>query len=277
MQQYNPTGFTLLPPVVKNLLIINGLFFLATFSLDSALGIDLTEIMGLHYFQSDLFRPFQYVSYMFLHANFSHILFNMFALWMFGYLLENVWGSKRFLIYYMVTGIGAAFVQTFVNWLDLHSIQSAIQSYASDPSLDGFVAFIKKYYPQYYEAEGTIKSFIAQWSQTPNSSAFAQQSLEYPSQLIRLQMDVPTIGASGAVYGILLAFGMMFPNMLVYIYFLFPIKAKWIVLLYGILELVSGISSNPNDNVAHFAHLGGMIFGVFLILYWKKSKGINSL
>lgn len=277
MQQYNPTGFTLLPPVVKNLLIINGLFFLATFSLDSALGIDLTEIMGLHYFQSDLFRPFQYVSYMFLHANFSHILFNMFALWMFGYLLENVWGSKRFLIYYMVTGIGAAFVQTFVNWLDLQSIQSAIQSYASDPSLDGFVAFIKKYYPQYYEAEGTIKSFIAQWSQTPNSSAFAQQSLEYPSQLIRLQMDVPTIGASGAVYGILLAFGMMFPNMLVYIYFLFPIKAKWIVLLYGILELVSGISSNPNDNVAHFAHLGGMIFGVFLILYWKKSKGINSL
>ena len=277
MQQYNPTGFTLLPPVVKNLLIINGLFFLATFSVDSALGIDLTEIMGLHYFQSELFRPFQYVSYMFLHGNFSHILFNMFALWMFGYLLENVWGSKRFLIYYMVTGIGAAFVQTFVNWLDLQSIQSAIQSYAADPSLDGFVAFIKKYYPQYYEAEGTIKSFIAQWSQTPNSPAFAQQSLEYPSQLIRLQMDVPTIGASGAVYGILLAFGMMFPNMLVYIYFLFPIKAKWIVLLYGILELVSGISSNPNDNVAHFAHLGGMIFGVFLILYWKKSKGINSL
>lgn len=277
MQQYSPTGFTLLPPVVKNLLIINGLFFLATFSFDSALGIDLTEIMGLHYFQSDLFRPFQYVSYMFLHANFSHILFNMFALWMFGYLLENVWGSKRFLIYYMVTGIGAAFVQTFVNWLDLQSIQSAIQSYASDPSLDGFVAFIKKYYPQYYEAEGTIKSFISQWSLTPYSPAFAQQSLEYTSQLIRFQMDVPTIGASGAVYGILLAFGIMFPNMLVYIYFLFPIKAKWIVLLYGILELVSGISSNPNDNVAHFAHLGGMIFGVFLILYWKNSKGVNSL
>ncbi|HNW73391.1 MAG: rhomboid family intramembrane serine protease [Bacteroidales bacterium] len=272
-QQYSPAGFSLLPPVVKNLLIINGLFFLATISFQSAFGIDLENLLGLHYFQSELFLPYQYVTYMFLHANVSHIFFNMFALWMFGYLLENVWGPKRFLTYYMITGIGAALVQTFVNWLDISSIQVAAEAYQNAPSIDAFIAFVRNHYPNYYEAEGTILQFIQTWNLDKTNPAYLNQSVEYIGQLIRMQMDVPTIGASGAVYGILLAFGMMFPNMLVFIYFLFPIKAKWIVILYGVIELVSGLSSNPNDNVAHFAHLGGMIFGFFLILYWRKKAG----
>lgn len=271
MQQYSPAGFSLLPPVVKNLLIINGLFFLATSTFESAFGIDLTDILGLHYFQSDLFRPHQLVTYMFLHANFQHILFNMFALWMFGYLLENVWGSKRFLVYYLITGIGAGLVQIFVLHLDLSSVKSAADIYSSNPTLDQFIGFVKSHFPNFYEGEGTIRTFISQWSVSPGSPAFAEKSLELVNQLLALHMDRPTVGASGAVYGILLAFGMMFPNMLVYIYFLFPIKAKWIVILYGALELFSGITSNPSDNVAHFAHLGGMIFGFFLIIYWKKS------
>lgn len=270
-QQYSPTGFTLLPPVVKNLLIINGLFFLAANSFEIAFGIDLTSLLGLHFFQSDLFRPYQFVSYMFLHADIKHIFSNMFALWMFGYLLENTWGSKRFLTYYMITGIGAAFVQTMIIWFDLSSIQHAAALYGSDPSLDAFISFIKKHFPSYFESEGTIKAFIQNWSITPKSAVFTGQSVEYVRQLIQIQTDVPTIGASGAVYGILLAFGMMFPNMLVFIYFLFPIKAKWIVLLYGGLELFLGFSNNPSDNVAHFAHLGGMIFGLLLIIYWKKN------
>ncbi|MCX6279727.1 MAG: rhomboid family intramembrane serine protease [Bacteroidetes bacterium] len=273
-QQYSPAGFTLLPPVVKNLLIINGLFFLATNSFESAFGIDLANLLGLHYFQSDLFRPYQFVTYMFLHANFQHILFNMFALWMFGYLIENAWGSKRFLTYYMVTGIGAAMVQTFVNWLDISSIQAAAQTYSQNPSVEGFIGFVRHHFPQYYDAQGTtIRNFIDQWSLSSNSPGFVVQSIDYTSQLIKLQMDVPTIGASGAVYGILLAFGMMFPNMLVFVYFLFPIKAKWIVIIYGAIELFSGISKNASDNVAHFAHLGGMIFGFFLIVYWRKRTG----
>ncbi|MDD4604032.1 MAG: rhomboid family intramembrane serine protease, partial [Bacteroidales bacterium] len=115
-QQYSPAGFRILPPVVKNLLIINGLFYLATITFQDAFGIDLDNLLGLHYFKSDLFRPYQFVTYMFLHANFGHILMNMFALWMFGYLLENYWGQKRFLTYYMITGIGAAIVQTAINW-----------------------------------------------------------------------------------------------------------------------------------------------------------------
>lgn len=272
-QQYSPRGFTLLPPVVKNLLIINGLFYLATLSLDSAFGIDLVNLLGLHYYQSDLFRPYQFVTYMFIHGNISHIVMNMFALWMFGYLLENVWGPKRFLTYYMVTGLGAALVQTLVHWFDISSVQAAAATYAQNPGLDGFIAFVKQHYPVYFKAEGTLRTFIDQWSLAKNNPAYAAQSLDYVNQLIRLQIDVPTVGASGAVYGILLAFGMMFPNMLVYIYFLFPIKAKWIVILYGALELFSGISSNPSDNVAHFAHLGGMLFGFFMILYWKKKTG----
>lgn len=271
-QQYSPAGFTLLPPVVKNLLIINGLCYLATISFETAFHIDLVNLMGMHYFQSELFRPYQLVTYMFFHADIMHIVYNMFALWMFGYLLENVWGPKRFLTYYVLTGIGAGLIQMGASWWDISAIQSAASLYSQAPSLDGFIGFVNKHYPQYYELEGTVRSFILEWSMQPKNQAFALQSVEYADQLIRLQMDVPTIGASGAVYGILLAFGMMFPNMLIFIYFLFPIKAKWLVLLYGAIELFSGISRNPSDNVAHFAHLGGMIIGFFLIIYWRKTS-----
>jgi len=274
-QQYSPAGFKFLPPVVKNLLIINALCYLATISLEKAFAIDLVGFMGLHYFKSDLFSPYQFVTYMFFHADFPHILYNMFALWMFGYLLENVWGAKRFLTYYIITGIGAGIVQMIISWWDISSIQQAAIAYSDSPSLDGFIAFVKNHYPRYFESEGTVRSFINEWSQNHAVPAFASQSVDYISQLIKLQMDVPTIGASGAVYGILLAFGMMFPNMLVYIYFLFPIKAKWIVLLYGGIELFSGISNNPSDNVAHFAHLGGMLFGLIMILYWKKKARLS--
>lgn len=270
LQQYSPTRFTLLPPVVKNLVIINGLFFLATVSFDSAFGIDLVKFLGLYYFGSDLFQPFQFVTYMFLHADFWHIFYNMFALWMFGYLLENVWGSKRFLTYYILTGIGAALTQTLVNYWHFSILESSAFVYGQAPSLNAFKEFVSSHFPQYNENEGTIRNFISNWSLTPYSSEYIRQSIEYVNQLIKLRMDVPTIGASGAVYGILLAFGVMFPNMLVYMFFLVPIKAKWIVILYGTIEVVYGISNNPSDNVAHFAHLGGMVFGFFLLLYWKK-------
>jgi membrane associated rhomboid family serine protease len=274
-QQYSPSGFSLLPPVVKNLLIINGLFFLATLSFQTAFNIDIPNLLGLHYFKSQYFQPYQFVTYMFIHAEFMHLLYNMFALWMFGYLIENVWGSKRFLIYYMVTGIGAAIVQTAINWWSFSSIETAALAYSQAPSLDAFVGFVKHNFPQYYNYHDTVKNFINAWSMAPSNPDYAQQSIDYMGQLIKLRMDVPTIGASGAVFGILLAFGMMFPNMLVYVYFLFPIKAKWIVIIYGAIELFSGISNNPSDNVAHFAHLGGMLFGFFLILFWRRRSYHN--
>jgi len=265
-QQYNPTGFTLLPPVVKNLLIINGLFFLATISLTNY-GIDLKKMFGLYYIASPHFQPYQFVTYMFIHADFWHIFYNLFALWMFGYVIENYWGSKRFLIFYVFCGIGAAITQTFIHWLDYSSIQAAADLYRNNPSPAAFSGFVSSHFPQYSDS---LMNFISVWQQHSDDQKLVNESYVYIQQLKDLYLAGSTVGASGAIYGILLAFGMIFPNMLVYLYFLVPIKAKWVVIGFVALELFSGLRNNPTDNVAHFAHLGGMFFGLLLILYWKK-------
>ena len=230
---YRPGNFSELPEVVKNLLILNGLFFLATVSLNN-LGIDLVKILGLHQFQSPEFRPHQLITHLFMHGNLTHLFFNMFALWMFGKILENVWGSKRFLIYYMITGIGAASIHLLISQYQIISISNQIPEMVN-------LAIEGRYNP----------------------------SIPISKKLTQL-IITPTVGASGAVFGLLLAFGMLFPNALLYLYFAIPIKAKYFVIGYGLIELYAGISNNPADNVAHFAHLGGMIFGFFLIKYWKN-------
>lgn len=240
MEQFRPQGFSILPPVVKNLLIINGLFFLATIGLSS--WIDLTDYLGLHYPVSQLFMPHQLVTYMFMHGNIGHIFFNMFALWMFGNALENVWGPKRFLTYYMVTGIGAGLLHLLVMYIQIVNIEAKVSP-----------------------------EMIAQVREAGYS--ILQEGQNYSDPLLgKLNMlyNTVTVGASGAVFGILLGFGMLFPNSLIYVFFAIPVKAKYFVMIYGAIELYFGFSNNPGDNVAHFAHLGGMIFGYLLILYWKK-------
>jgi len=220
----NNYRFQILPPVVKNILIINVLLFIATGILSAPpFNIDLTRVLGLHYWESDLFKPWQIVTYMFMHGNIPHILFNMFAVWMFGSHIENRWGSKRFLNYYLLTGLGAA----FLHYLIFH----------------------------FYTLPG-IPSQVY-------SNTFPLTAYEY-----FLQNSV-VVGASGSLFGILLAFGVLFPNTLLYLYFAIPIKAKYFVIGYGLIELFSGISNNPGDNVAHFAHLGGMLFGLLIFGYWK--------
>lgn len=227
--QFRPQGFSILPLVVKNLLIINGIFFLATIAMDMVWHIDLANYLGLHYIGASDFRPYQFVTYMFMHGSFAHLFFNMFALWMFGNAIENAWGPKRFLIFYFVCGIGAGLTQELVQYIQLSDIQNF-----QNVNLGGRIVPVEDY----------------------------------------LNM-LTTVGASGAVYGILLAFGMMWPNSMIYLYFLIPIKTKWFVLIYGLLELFTGFSSI--DNVAHFAHVGGMVFGLLLILYWKnQGNGGNS-
>ncbi len=247
MQQYRPSGFSMLPLVVKNLLIINGIFFLATMALESSLHIDLVKYLGLHYPLSTDFGVWQLVSYMFMHGGFTHILFNMFALWMFGNTLENVWGPKRFLNYYLVTGIGAGVIQLLIAYLRIQSIESGLH-----PEQIAIV----------------IQEGADVLSRGMNYESIGMRELN-------LIINTPTVGASGAVFGILLAFGMMFPNSLIYVYFAIPVKAKYFVMIYGAIELYMGFANNPGDNVAHFAHLGGMIFGFLLIMYWKK-KGTFS-
>jgi len=269
-QTFSPRRFNLLPPVVKNLLIINGLCFLAYIVFMSRFGVNLNSILGIYYFQSEKFKLYQFVTYMFMHANFTHIFFNMFALWMFGYLLENIWGSKRFLIYYFVTGFGAMVIQMLVNFYQYYPITNAIEIYSQTPSPNDFMFILTKYFKGIYNPD-SVNLFLDSFKANSSNLALQTQSVDILSQLYKARINVPTVGASGAVFGILLAFGMMFPNQKIYIYFLFPIKAKWFVIIYGVLELYLGVAARSGDNVAHFAHLGGMIFGYFLIRHWKKN------
>lgn len=236
--------FRNIPPVVKNLLIVNGLFFLATILLENQ-GIVLSDYLGLHYWKSEAFRPHQLITYMFMHGGFSHILFNMFAVWMFGKVLEQVWGQKRFLIYYMVTGVGAGLIQLLVAHLRLMPLLAELSPQEADMIFNEGYSLLQSG-RNWVGLGGTINGLI----------------------------NGTTVGASGAVFGILLAFGMLFPNTeLMLLFPPIPIKAKWFVIFYGAFELYSGFANNPNDNVAHFAHLGGMLFGFILIRLWKKDKG----
>lgn len=221
--QYSPTGFSLLPTAVKNLLIINGIMFLADMAL-TRFGINLSNILGLHFFMASDFRPWQLLTYMFMHGNFSHLFFNMFALWMFGNTLENIWGTKRFLLFYILCGLGAGLMQEGVQYIE-------------------YITKLAQY--QNVNMGGSIIPM--------------GQYLNY----------MTTVGASGAIYGLLLAFGMMFPNSMIYLYFVMPIKAKWFVIGYAVIELLTGIFSS-SDGVAHFAHLGGMLVGLVILLIWKK-------
>ena len=264
---YRPGGFSMMPPAVKNLLIINVLFFAATWILQGR-GIDLNQILGLSWVESETFRPWQFITYMFMHADPMHLFFNMFALWMFGYLIENFWGAKRFLTFYFVTGIGAALVQLGINWFEFNQIKDVLEIYASNPNIDDFKNIVQSHFAS-RENVDMANNLLRQWSMRPDDTVFIGQSLEQLRIMMEWRMSIPMVGASGAVFGILLAFGMMFPNQRIYIYFLFPIKAKYFVILYGALEFFFGISG-AQSGVAHFAHLGGMLFGFLLIMYWRN-------
>lgn len=276
-QQYRPNSFNVLPTVVKNLLIINGLFFLATIALENQ--IDLTDKLGLHYPFSEKFQPHQIITYMFMHGGFMHILFNMFALWMFGKTLENYWGPKRFLTYYIITGIGAAICHYAVVYFQIQPTLDIVNTYIANPTQQAFTDFLNSDYfkltsmdmvnhyndliPTHFNAAVTAN----------NNVEALGISVDYMESFKTDFLNAPlVVGASGSVFGILLAFGMLFPNTMLYIYFAIPIKAKWFVILYGAIELFSGIANSASDNVAHFAHIGGMLFGFILIMYWKKKS-----
>ncbi len=218
-----------LPPVTKNLIIINLLFFLAKL-VAGRNGLNLDDVLGLHFFMAPDFRIFQFFTYMFMHGNITHILFNMFAVWMFGRVMETYWGARRFLLYYMVCGVGAGLVQESVQYVQY--LWQGLGAYET-VNVGGSITM-------------SMADYLNNWT---------------------------TIGASGAVYGILLAFGMTFPDERMFIFPLpMPVRAKFFVLGYAVIELLSAMG-NSGDGVAHFAHLGGMLFGFLLILYWRKNGG----
>ncbi|MCL1938288.1 MAG: rhomboid family intramembrane serine protease [Candidatus Azobacteroides sp.] len=231
--------FSTIPPVTRNILIINFAVWLLCYlcgQMVNILGLhylcgQMANILGLHYFQSKGFYLYQFITYMFTHESFSHLFFNMFALFMFGGVVERIWGPQRYLSYYLITGIGAGLIQMLVSYIQ-------VRTYINRFEMDGLLS---------------------------------------PSQLTYLYNSIPvTIGASGAIFGLLLAFGMLFPNAPIYFMLIpIPIKAKYFVAGYGLIEFFFGISNRTGDNVAHFAHLGGMLFGIIMILYWRK-RGTNN-
>lgn len=272
-QQFRPMKWQILPPVVKNLLIINGIMFLAMVVLEQKLGLELTRYLGLHFFTSQYFAPHQIVTHLFMHGNMLHIFSNMFALWMFGNVLENVWGGKRFLIYYLVTGIGAALIHTGFTWYDIHNMQQSVDLFMNNVSPMDFKMLVQKYQGYLRQDDiNELNELLFAWSNSPGDPMMIEKARAFAQELVTRKGNIPTVGASGAVFGVLLAFGMLFPNTVLYLYFAFPIKAKWFVMLYGLFELYSGIQNNPGDNVAHFAHLGGMLFGYILIKSWNRNR-----
>jgi membrane associated rhomboid family serine protease len=271
MDQFRPQRFDILPPVVKNLLIINGLMFAATLVLDSTMGVDLINIFGLHFFTSDEFRPYQLVSHMFMHGSFMHIFSNMFALWMFGSALENVWGPKRFFYFYFACGIGGALAHMGVTWWTYHGIAEDVRAYQLHPGLSEFVSLVQRQGNALTsDYAKSINEFYNAWQLNPTDSLMIEESKEKAELVLKAFADVPIVGASGAVFGVLIAFGLLFPNTYLYIYFFVPVKAKYFVIFYAGFELYSGFSGSQ-DGIAHFAHLGGALVGFLLVKYWNRN------
>ena len=263
-ENYRPTGYRFLPEVVKNLLIINVIMYLAT-QLMLSRGVDLTDILGLHYFASEKFRIYQIVTYMFMHDSnsFMHILLNMLALYMFGSVVENVWGGKKFLTFYLLTGFGAAVAHYAIVYFQMQPSIAFFNDYINSADLNQMYALVNS--DAYGSSFGPDFRELLQ----TNPTQALEVSIDFAKQFRNELLNAPVvIGASGAVYGVLLAYGMLFPNSLLYLFFAIPVKAKYVVVLYGIIELFSGISGG--DNVAHFAHLGGLVTGIIIILYWRQ-------
>ena len=229
------------PPVTKNLIVANVAIWLLSLTIASISPIKIYQLLGLHPLSSPYFFPWQIVTHMFMHdmSRIFHILFNMWALWMFGRMLESVWGSRRFLIFYLVTGLGAAAFHLLVNYIQFAPEIAQMKAAGGGRISTDIVNYV---------FEGDTQRMIA----------------------CKRSLITPTVGASGAVYGVLLGFGMLFPNTQLFIIpFPFPIKAKWLVIGVGVIEIVTGITGS-SDGIAHFAHLGGMIFGFILIKYWNR-------
>jgi membrane associated rhomboid family serine protease len=236
-------GFFTLPPVVKNIILINVIMLLADFTVRSVFGLELTMILGLYFPKSDQFMPLQIVTHMFMHGSFWHLFFNMYALYIFGQVLEQVWGPKRFFIYYMVCGLGAAFVHETVILFQYEKVMNFLSPDQLEIVLNEGSAYFR---------EGKV---------------FTDENMKS----LQLLLNTPTVGASGAVFGILLAFGVLFPNtQLMLLIPPIPIRAKYFVLIYGGIELYLAFTQ-PGSNIAHAAHLGGMLFGYILIRYWRKT------
>ena len=253
----------MLTPVVRTLLLMNvGLFFV------KALGVNLISTFGLYSFLSPAFAPHQLVSHMFLHADFGHIFSNMLGLFFFGPMLERVWGSKRFTTFYFITGIGAGLLFSGVNYFESSQLRDAVLAFQSYPTPQSFELFMAD-----HGLLSQTDNFLSVFEENPTDPKYIQGAVRLVNSYYEQQISIPMVGASGAIFGILMAFGLLFPNTELFLLFPpIPIKAKYLVAFYGAYELYSVYRVQANDNVAHFAHIGGMLFAFILVKYWGKQR-----
>lgn len=258
--------FGRLTPIVRNLLLINVIIFV----LQSVVQFDFVHLFGLRYIHAETFRPYQFLTHIFIHGSWLHLFSNMFALFIFGPLLERFWGSQRFLFFYLVTGLGAGLLYSAINYYEVNTLENQVEIYIADPSPEKFDAFVLENAEFAYQR---LSGFIDQYYDNPNAPSYVNESKQYITQVLKTKENIPMVGASGAIFGILMAFGLLFPNTeLFLLFFPFPIKAKYFVLFYGLYELYAGFGRMPGDNVAHFAHLGGMLFAYILIKIWRDKR-----
>ncbi len=252
--------------MVRNLLIVNvGIFLIGLI-----LKVDLSEIFGLRYIFSPEFQPYQFITHMFIHADHIHIFSNMLALYMFGPWLERVWGANRFLVFYLICGLGASILYSAVTYYEVRAFQQAAEAYLSNPTPDMFVVFINNYISEFYEP---LLPKINEFSNNPHSLYLIEETTGLVQQLLEKRINTSMVGASGAVFGILMGYGLLFPNTVLMLLFPpIPVKAKYLVGFYALMEIFYGVHKVPGDNVAHFAHIGGMIFAFIIIKFWNNQR-----
>ena len=258
-------------PMVKNILIINIGIAIAQWLLN----LPLNDYGGLRVIFSEEFAPYQFITYMWLHSThgYWHILGNMFAVFIFGPLLEQVWGSKRFLTFYLICGIGAGVLFGVADFIEKYPLKRDSEAYLADPNPEAFRLYILDHKSPRYNLS-RLADFSEDFYDHENDPAFITETKNIVTTIYQDNVNIPMVGASGAVFGILMAFGLLFPNTQLFLLFPpIPIKAKYLVLFYGLYELYAEFSRMPGDNVAHLAHLGGMAIAYVLLKIWQKDSG----
>lgn len=260
-----------LTPVVKVLLIINLAVFVLGYMISSFYHIDYTGYLAMSYFQSDYFHSYQVLTHFFVHFTISHLVFNMFGLFSFGPVLESLWGAKKFLFFYIFCALGSAMLHSSVNFYQVSKVTEAESEFIANPTPEYFISLAKI---SGTESFFTENQFIKEFEEHPGDPKLIEYAISTVHEIdSSLKNSFRMAGASGAIFGLLVAFGMLFPNTELMLMFIpFPIKAKYFVLIYAGIELFLGVSNYKWDSVAHFAHLGGALFGFILVKYWQKQR-----
>lgn len=260
--------FGRLTSVVKNLLLINiGIYFI-----NSLMGLNINDQFSFYGFNSPKFQPYQLFTYMFLHGGLGHIFSNMLGLFVFGPILENFWGSNRFLKFYLITGIGAGLLYALINMYEFNQTENDARAYREQPSPERYYEFLKDNFPDYNYYDD-IRVIAENYDNNPDSKSWARESVASIDRIIRSIRDGGMLGASGAIFGLLMAVALLFPNTQVFLLFPpIPVKMKYLALVFGLMAIFGALHRTPGDNVAHYAHLGGMIIALILIKIWNKDR-----